>query len=182
MRPICACLLLALALPASAEIYRYTDERGNPVYTNQPPQGVATESVQLGPTNTVASPRAASGPDTAQTDTQAPATYDILEVTGVADGSTLRANAGNFAVVISLQPTLHDDHQLQLLLDGQPLAPPGRQTRFTFDSIDRGEHQLQAVVFHEDKELQRSPAVTFTVQRVHIGSPALPRPQPRPAN
>jgi len=182
MRPIHACLLLALALPASAEIYRYTDERGNPVYTNQPPQGVASESVQLGPTNTVASPRAASGPDTAQTDSLAPTTYDILEVTGVADGSTLRANAGDFAVVISLQPVLHDDHQLQLLLDGQPLAAPGRQTRFTLDNIDRGEHQLQAVVLHEGKELQRSAGVSFTVQRVHIGSPALPRPQPRPAN
>ena len=182
MRPIHACLLLALALPTSAEIYRYTDARGNPVYTNQPPQGVASESVQLGPINTVASPAPAASPDTAQTGTQAPATYSIFEVTGVADGSTLRANDGDFAVVISLQPILHDDHQLQLLLDGQPLAPPGRQTRFTLANIDRGEHQLQAVVFHEDKELQRSAGVSFTVQRVHIGSPALPRPQPRPAN
>lgn len=179
MRSTCACLLLALALPASAEIYRYTDDRGNPVYTNQPPQGVATESVRLGPTNTVAPPAPAAQPPAPAAKTEAELRYSRLEVVGVPDDETLRANAGNFEVDVDLQPALQEGHRLQLLLDGQPLAPAGPQTHFSLEHVDRGSHSLQAVVLSEDKEIQRSASVSFTVQRVHTGSPAFPRPQPR---
>lgn len=183
MRPICVCLLLALALPASAEIYRYTDERGNPAYTNQPPQGVDTESVQLSPTNTVAVPPVPA-PPLQPAKAGAPQTaYARLEITGVPDDDdTLRANAGTFSVGVSLEPGLREGDLLQLLLDGQPVSPPGRQTEFPLESLDRGSHSLQALILREGKPLQSSASVTFTVQRVHIGSPALPRPQPRPAN
>ena len=37
MRPLLICLLLSLALPASAQIYKYTDANGNTVFTDQPP-------------------------------------------------------------------------------------------------------------------------------------------------
>lgn len=178
MRPTCACLLLALALPASAEIYRYTDERGNPVYTNQPPQGVASESVQLGPTNTVAAP--APSQPRAQSDDEADLRYSRIEITGVPDDdATLRANAGTFEVGVSLEPSLREGDLLQLLLDGQPITAAGTQTRFHVESLDRGSHSLQAVILRDGEPLQHSASVTFTVQRVHIGSPALPRPQPK---
>ncbi|MNN47757.1 hypothetical protein D3C81_1621910 [compost metagenome] len=182
MRPIHACLLLALALPASADIYRYTDERGNPVYTNQPPQGVATESVQLGPTNTVAAPTPANSGAPSQ-DEAGPDSYSRLEITGVPDDdATLRANAGNFTVGVSLEPSLQADDLLQVLLDGQPLTPPGTQTSFQLGQVDRGTHSLQAVILRDGKPLQSSATVSFTLQRVHTKSPAFPRPQPLPAN
>ena len=38
MRTLLTCLLLALSLPATAQIYSYTDANGNTVYTNQPPE------------------------------------------------------------------------------------------------------------------------------------------------
>jgi hypothetical protein len=180
MRPIHACLLLALALPASAEIYRYTDARGNPVYTNQPPQGVASESVQLGPTNTVAAP-APAAPQPAP-DAETVRRYSRLEITGVPNDETLRANAGTFTVEVSLEPGLRGSDLLQLLLDGQPLGAPGQQTHFQLDQVDRGTHSLQAVILRDGEPLQSSASVTFTVQRVHTKSPAFPRPQPLPAN
>ncbi|MFU1922692.1 DUF4124 domain-containing protein, partial [Klebsiella pneumoniae] len=53
MRLITSCLLLAAALPAMAQIYQYTDANGNKVFTNQPPDGVQAQTVELQPTNTV---------------------------------------------------------------------------------------------------------------------------------
>ena len=168
MRPICACLLLALALPASAEIYRYTDARGNTVYTNQPPQGVASESVQLAPTNTVATPKP-TGSLQPPTDAAVPAGYSRVEIVGVPDDAeAVRSNAGDLSVGVELQPALHDGDQLQLLLDGQPVAPAGAQTRFALRNLDRGTHSLQAVVLREGAPLQSSASVSFTVQRVHL--------------
>ena len=53
MRLLTACLLCTLALPAAAQIYKYTDANGNTVFTNQPPEGQSSETVELPPTNTV---------------------------------------------------------------------------------------------------------------------------------
>ena len=53
MRRMLTCLLLILALPASAQIYKYTDANGNTVFTNQPPDGQNAEAVELPATNTV---------------------------------------------------------------------------------------------------------------------------------
>ena len=52
MRRTLACLLLILALPVSAQIYKYTDANGNTVFTNQLPEGQAAETVELPPTTT----------------------------------------------------------------------------------------------------------------------------------
>jgi len=46
-------LLLVVTAPAMAEIYKYTDSKGNTVFTNQPPDGVAVQSIDLPPANTV---------------------------------------------------------------------------------------------------------------------------------
>jgi hypothetical protein len=45
--------LLLIALPAAAQIYKYTDANGNPAFSNQPPSGTPSETVQLPPLNSV---------------------------------------------------------------------------------------------------------------------------------
>jgi hypothetical protein len=56
MRRLLACLLLALSLPAIAEIFSYVDANGNTVFTNEPPPGSNAQSVSLPPVNSMAAP------------------------------------------------------------------------------------------------------------------------------
>ncbi|NBB64524.1 DUF4124 domain-containing protein, partial [Pseudomonas sp. ODNR1LW] len=44
-------ILLLIALPATAQIYKYTDAQGNTAYSNQPPDGVTAQPVELPPFN-----------------------------------------------------------------------------------------------------------------------------------
>lgn len=184
MRRILTCLLLTLALPASAQIYKYTDASGNTVFTDQPPEGQAAQSIELPTTNTVemSAPRAPTS-DSREAEQTAP--YGTLQLTDLPSDEALRANNGTFSVGVNLEPRLATGHRLRLLLDGQPYGQPSNVPRLQLTNIDRGEHSLAVEVLRGDESIQQSAAVTFTVQRVNTGSPALrpppPPPTPKPA-
>lgn len=182
MRLLTACLLCTLALPATAQIYKYTDANGNTVFTNQPPEGQSAESVVLPPTNTVeaqkpvitdpVTPPEASGPP-----------YQTLALTDIPTDEALRANNGTFSVGVRLEPRLMPGHSLRLLLDGQPYGQPSNVPRLQVVNADRGEHRLAVEVLSGERQIQQSATITFTVQRVNTSSPALrpPPPTPKPA-
>ncbi|TBU87421.1 DUF4124 domain-containing protein [Phytopseudomonas dryadis] len=185
MRPLLACLLLILALPVSAQIYKYTDSNGNTVFTNQPPDGIDAQSVELKQTNTVQPPPAPATPPSSAPQAAEQAPYRVLALTDLPDGEALRANNGTFSVGVHIVPRLSPGHSLRLLLDGKPYGRPSNVTRLQLSQIDRGEHSLAVEVLSGDQVLQQSDTVTFTVQRVNTSSPALrppPPPPPRPAN
>ena len=180
MRHLLTCLLLCLALPVGAQIYKYTDANGNTVFTNQPPDGVAAENVELPPTNTLDMqvPRTPPAPSS---DPEQAAPYRVLQLTDLPDDGALRANAGSFSVGVQLEPALAPTHRLRLLLDGQPYGQPSSSTRLPLSNVARGEHSLAVEVLSAGRSLQQSAPVTFTVQRVNTSSPALRPPPPKPA-
>ncbi len=172
MRTALFSLLLILSVPALAQIYKYTDDKGNTVFTNQPPDGVAVDEVKLPPANTVniKTPELPPPlPDDTQSERQQP--YRSLAIGGIPDEEALRANNGTFTVTAHLDPALQQGHQLRFLLDGIPQAPASRSTSLQLNNVDRGTHQLEVEVLAGEQVLQRT-AETFTVQRVHTSSPA----------
>ena len=186
MRLLTACLLCALALPASAQIYKYTDANGNTVFTNQPPEGQASESVELQPTNTVEAqqPVVVEQPKDAEEKRDA---YSRLALKDIPSEDALRANNGTFMVGVDIEPRLRPGHSLRLLLDGQPYGQPSNVPRLQLTEIDRGEHTLAVEVLSGQRQVQQSDSVTFTVQRISLNSPARanptpPKPTPKPAN
>jgi hypothetical protein len=181
MRPLLICLLLGLALPATAQIYTYTDANGNTVFTDQPPEGQAAQTVELPPTNSVTLQTPAAATTQAPSETSKAAPYSTLQLTGLPSDEALRANNGTFSVGVDIQPRLASGHRLRLLLDGQPHGQPSNVPRLQVSNADRGEHNLAVEVLSGGQSIQQSPAATFTVQRVHTGSPAL-RPPPPPPN
>lgn len=180
MRIAMLSLLVLLSAPAMAQIYKYTDERGNTVYTNQPPDGVAADQVKLPPANTVdiRTPEPPPPlPGEAQ-DAQQAQPYRSLAIGGIPDEEALRANNGSFMATAELDPPLRRGHLLRFLLDGEPLAAPSASTSMQLNNVDRGSHRLEVEVLANGQVVQRA-SQAFTVQRVNTSSPAL-RPKPTP--
>ncbi len=162
-------ILLACCAPlAWAQIYKYTDANGNTAYTNQPPDGRASETVELPPLNTV-SPGAKPPPAPPVSAPTAPqAVYSQLALTGIPSEEALRANNGTFTVGVDLQPRLLQGHSFQLVLDGKPYGQPSNVPRLQLVNIDRGEHSLAVQITSGARVVQQSETLTFTVQRVHL--------------
>ncbi|WP_322617631.1 DUF4124 domain-containing protein [Pseudomonas sp. BIC9C] len=161
-------ILLLIALPAAAQIYKYTDTYGNIAYSNQPPDGVKAQPVELPPLNSV-EPQLPGNPAQAAADNreQSSSAYELLELTGLPTTEALRANNGTFTVNVQIKPRLQAPHLLRLLLDGQPYGQPGNVPILQLVNIDRGEHRLAVQVIDGEKIVQQSPTTTFSVQRVH---------------
>lgn len=170
MRSPLACLLLLCALPAAAQIYKYTDAEGNTAYSNQPPQGRSSQTVELPPLNSVEPLRKPVPVTLPSTAVQVPQTqYSQLELTGLPTDEALRANNGTFDVGVAIVPRLRSGDRLRLVLDGEPYGQPSNVPRLQLVNVDRGEHGLAVqVVDSQEAVIQESATVTFTVQRVHL--------------
>jgi hypothetical protein len=163
-------LLSLLALPATAQIYKYTDADGNTAYSNQPPDGVPAQAVELPPLNSVErqAPASTDAPAAPASDDEPRNAYEVLELTDIPTEEALRANNGTFTVGVRAQPRLQSPHLFRLLLDGQPYGQPSNVPRLQLVNIDRGEHSLAVQVINGDRLVQQSETVTFTVQRIHL--------------
>ncbi|MBC3269555.1 DUF4124 domain-containing protein [Pseudomonas sp. SWRI81] len=161
-------ILLLTALPAVAQIYKYTDANGNTAYSNQPPDGVQAQPVELPPLNRVEPQTPAAAPAPAAAERQAPRNaYEILELAGLPGDEALRANNGTFTVTVLIKPRLQPPHQLRLVLDEQPYGQPSNVPVLQLVNIDRGEHRLAVQVIDGQTIIQQSAPAVFTVQRVH---------------
>ena len=160
-------ILLLIALPVAAQIYKYTDAGGNTVYSDHAPDGVQAQALELPPLNSV-QPQAPNAPST-DTVSREPArnAYEVLELTGLPTEEALRANNGTFTVSVLIKPRLQPPHQLRLLLDDAPYGQPSNVPILQLVNVDRGEHRLAVQVINGEAIIQQSPAVVFTVQRVH---------------
>ncbi|TDV60589.1 DUF4124 domain-containing protein [Pseudomonas sp. LP_7_YM] len=173
MRQSLALVLLLLALPAVAQIYKYTDANGNTAFSSQPPDGTKVETVDLPPLNSVGDAAPApptSAPSQSQTPPQpASATYETLRLTDLPNDEALRANNGSFIAGVMIQPRLQPGHLLQLLVDGKPYGQPTNVPRVQVTELDRGEHSLSVQVVQGAQIIQQSETINLTVQRAHVG-------------
>lgn len=161
-------ILLLIALPAAAQIYKYTDANGNTVYSDHSPDGVQAQPVELPPLNRV-EPQAPSAPPAPVSDNRKPQrnAYDILELAGLPTEEALRANNGTFTVNVLIKPRLQPPHQLRLVLDDEPYGQPSNVPILQLVNVDRGEHRLAVQVIDGHTIIQQSPPVALSVQRVH---------------
>lgn len=161
-------LLAALALPASAGIYTYTDAQGNRVFTDRP-GGRAVESVDARPVNSMPAPPSRQLSGTREAPPTPGFTYRRVEIIQPEADATLRNNAGDLSVTVTSEPALQPGHLYRLQLDGSPGVPDSSGPAFTLHNIDRGTHQLIVEVIDEQgRTLQRSTPRTFHLLRTSL--------------
>src|SRR5690554_6446837 len=176
--PLC-CALGLLAGPVAAQIYSWTDAEGNRVYSDQPRPGAST--VELKPTNVVeptSSSSAVQSRDNSRDQPRSGSVYQQLSITDPADDSAIRSNEGDLTLTVVTEPPLSGSHLLKLSIGGElsQTGVPGTGAavhQLTAHNIDRGSHQIAAVVVDaRGTEIQRSAPITVHLQRTSLNQPA----------
>lgn len=184
-------LLLAPLAQAQAQIYSWTDERGNKVFSDQPREGA--QEVDVRPPNRLSTPAPVAQPAStrSQTPQNSGPAYQALSITSPAHDEAVRNNEGQLTINASIDPPLGRGHLLRLEMDGQRVGVPvpgnlQSTASFQLNNIDRGSHQFSVVVVSaQGDEVQRSAPVTVHLQRTSALQPgragqAPPVTRPRP--
>jgi len=165
--------ILMLSLPASAQIYKYTDASGNTVFTDKASGQGDKSPVILSPINAIPKQTAPKSLKNNLAQSKNPP-YSTLSLSVPTNGDTVRANNGSFSVSAEIIPSLQARHQIRLILDGKPYGKIGRNPQFELVHLDRGEHNLMMEILNGSTVVQKSAVYTFTIQRGPVIAPASP--------
>lgn len=166
--------LLLVTCTASADVYKWKDDKGQIHYSDRPVEGA--ELVKSIPLSTYKSPPLPSR--LAADDEQPPASptgYKTFTFVSPANDATIRDNAGNIAVQLSIDPPLQEGHSIAMTIDGNRAPTTVKNTTFTLSNVNRGTHTLQAsVVDGEGNTLIETATTTIHMQRASILNPNSP--------
>jgi hypothetical protein len=102
--------------------------------------------------------------------------YQQFAVVSPADNGAVRANDGNVAVILALDPPLQPGHRVLVRLDGQPVGEPGTSLTVDLTNLDRGTHRIEAVVLGAGgTELITAGPTSFHVLRASAAPRVVPR-------
>lgn len=181
---ICCTLLGALLLSGSSiaadTIYRTVDEEGNVMFTDDPKRG--GEAVDLKPLTTMPSldtPNAGfslSPSSSRSSRADVFASYTRFSIASPANGMTLpNGQAGDVGVQLAIEPSLHQGHRVQLLVDGQLHQSSQRGDTFLLRGLERGKHRVRAELLSADGRVLKSTApITLYVKRASANLPQNP--------
>ncbi|WP_438971087.1 DUF4124 domain-containing protein [Methylophaga sp.] len=170
-------LFFTLALPVNAEVYRWVDDNGNVVYSDEP--HADAETIDL-PAPTTYTPVEASqseadilrlSPDDEDNEDSASEVPDYqLRIISPADDESIWVNNGDVSVSMVLEPALDPERgdMIVLSLDGTEIARQAT-TAVQLDNLDRGTHTLSAKVIDKNgSALTDQASVIFHLHRNSI--------------
>jgi hypothetical protein len=168
-------VLLLLATPVLADVYKTVTPDGEVIYSDVKTQGAKQFNV---PKTQVYTPPPLPVRVNQPVVPKEKALYSSFAIDSPVNEETIRDNLGNIPLLLTLEPGLiaKDGHRIQYFLDGKPHGRPTVDTEKTFTNVDRGEHQVSAaVVDNSGTPIINTPPVTVFVQQASLQNPYLPR-------
>ncbi|VAW88083.1 hypothetical protein MNBD_GAMMA18-1453 [hydrothermal vent metagenome] len=162
-------MLLLLALPCGAEMYKWVDDDGNVSYGDYPAPDQEKQVIKPIPISTYSS--SYRKPDTKLATKQAKKAketrYTQLTIAQPQDDAAIRSNNGQLTVTLVVTPPLDTKagHKIELILDGSKIATSDGSS-ITLANLNRGTHSLEAKIINKKGEmLIASPSQTFHLLR-----------------
>jgi hypothetical protein len=168
-------VLLLLATPAVAEVYKTVTPDGEVIYSDVKMRGAKQMNVPKAQTYTPPPLPVPVNPPGAPDEEKA--VYSSFVIDSPVNEETIRDNLGNIPLLLTLVPELlaEDGHRIQYFLDGKPHGRKTVDLQKTLVNVDRGEHQLSAVVVDSTgKVIINSEPVTIHLRRESIQHPNNP--------
>lgn len=171
MRNLSILFILMFCLPAQAALYKWLDENGEVVYSDEPPYEGAE---QLDPPPLTTTPAVKAPPAKAkptqepQPPKSAAVEYKEIRLSKPADDEAVRNNAGNVTFEFVVTPALQTElgHSISLMIDGSTVKSGLQTTSVSIEHMDRGTHQVQLkIVDGKGKTLKASPVSKFHLLR-----------------
>jgi hypothetical protein len=181
MKKILVAILFFLSPASFAMVFMQPGSQGEIIYSDTPLSNEA-KPITITPTDTVAiptEPPSTSSPiEQNQKLTPSPLDtakkpYTAFTIISPKDQETFQ-NQPVIPVLIQLQPSLQVGDKLQLFLDGNPYGAPATTNQFQLNHIDRGNHQLQAILIDKNLNAIKSNLVTIFIHYGSINAPSRP--------
>jgi len=172
-------MVLLIAGPAAAQVYRHVDAHGNVTFSDEPMEGA--EPIEVKPVTTITLPKPQVVRETEKLRQEAQkegAVYDSVSISYPENGQAFHSGSGDVEFRIASTPDLQPGHKYELTLDGQPV---GQSTSGSIlvNNIFRGTHEARAYIIDEKGvQIKAGPGITFTVHRPSV----LRKPSASPQN
>ncbi len=163
---------LSLAIASAqglAAIYKTIDENGKVVFSDKPPKPDADE-LELGQINIIPALKLPSRLRDRGTSPTPDDRYEALSITRPRHDQSIRENAGNLTIALSISPAINlaTRDQIVVTMDGREIAR-GTDTRINLSSVPRGTHTLNARIENpEGKKLIAADGIEFHMMRSSV--------------
>lgn len=164
MKYLISLALLLASFTIHAEIYRGVDKEGNVFYSDK--EQPNAELIPTPTPNAITMPKFEAKKPVTEDAEKNP--YQSFAIVSPANNATIRNNAGNISISLSLLPALDtkNNHRIIIYLDGQVAISATTELMVQLANISRGNHTLSAKVIDEKgKQLIISKTTTINMKR-----------------
>lgn len=154
-----------------AELFKWKDERGNTIYSDQPPpegeQSAIIKKEQLPPIITVPAIDVNKSSNAAEPESDTTARYRSITISDPGHDAEVRENTGNVSISVQVEPYVFNERgdTVVIYMDGNEISR-GSQTSVQLQNVDRGTHTLRAEVLDRAGQvLKASDTTVFHLKR-----------------
>jgi len=159
-------LMLLIAGPVTAEVYRNVDAQGNVTFSDEPSKGAEAVKVKPVTTITLPKPQNVRETDKLREDVKREGSvYESVSFTYPENEQAFYSGSGDVRFDMRSTPGLEPGHKYEVTLDGQPV---GQSTSGSVDvsNVYRGTHNAGIhIVDKNGVQIKTGSPVRFTVHR-----------------